>query len=179
MKDDVWKCKLWWAWQDREHEEWLSAQSRRGLHLRSVSMLGLLHRFDVGAPGEISYRWDFQSNGGKRDYRQLFNDAGWQLVGDIPGGWLCWSKPAPAGQAAEIFTDSASLRSKYRGLLTALCVTTLPLLPLILVNRGLWSDLFAGGRPAIAAAGIIAMGLGCFAIGSYGSLRIWRRMQEI
>lgn len=179
MKDDVWKCKLWWAWQDREHEEWLTAQSRRGLHLRSVSMLGLLHRFDVGAPSEISYRWDFQCDGGKRDYRQLFTDAGWSLVGNIPGGWLCWRKPAQAGQQAEIFTDRVSLRNKYRGLLSVLAITTLPLLPLILVNRGLWKDLAAGGNPAIAAAGIIAMGLGCFAIGAYASLRIWRRIQEI
>jgi hypothetical protein len=179
MKDDVWKFKLWWAWQDREHEHWLAERSRLGLHLRSVSMLGLLHRFAPGAPAEVCYRWDFQANGGKSDYRQLFADAGWHLVGDVPGGWLCWSRPVIAGQQAEIFTDRDSLRNKYRSLLGVLSVTTLPLLPLVLINRGLWTDIAAGGRPAIAAAGIVAMGLSCFVLGAYGSLRIWRRMQEI
>lgn len=175
----VWKFKLWWAWQDHEHEQWLAAQSRRGLHLRSVSMLGLLHRFEPGAPDDIRYRWDFQADGGTRDYRQLFSDAGWQLVGDVPCGWLCWSKRAAPGQQPEIFTDRASLRNKYRNLLAILAVTTLPLLPLTMGNRSLWTDLAAGGRPAVAAAGIAIMGLSFFALGSYGSLRIWRRMREI
>lgn len=179
MKDDVWKFKLWWAWQDREHEQWLAERSRMGLHLRSVSMLGLLHRFAPGAPADICYRWDFQVHGGNQHYRQLFTDAGWKLVGDVAGGWLCWSKPAAAGQQQEIFTDRASLRSKYRGLLGVLGMTTLILLPLTASHQGLWADMAAGGRPAIAAAGLVAVSLGCFALGAYGSLRIWRRMQEI
>lgn len=179
MKDDVWKLKLWWAWEDREHEQWLTERSRMGLHLRSVSLLGLLHRFEPGAPAEISYRWDFQSDGGKRDYRQLFNDAGWQLVGDVPGGWLCWSKPAEAGQQAEIFTDRASLRSKYRSLLTVLSVTTLPLLPLVMINPGIWSDIANGGLGSAFALSVLVSGLICAVLGAYGSMRIWRRMQEI
>lgn len=179
MKDDVWKFKMWWAWADREHEQWLAERSRMGLHLRSVSMLGLLHRFEPGAPAEISYRWDFQCNGGKSDYRQLFTDAGWKLVGDVPGGWMCWSKPVEAGRAAEIFTDRASLRQKYRSMLGVLSVTSLPLLPLVASNRDTWADLAAGGRAGIVAGGFLMLGVAFALLGIYGSLRIWRRMQEI
>lgn len=171
------KWKMWWAWQDREHEEWLAAQSRRGLHLRRVSVLGLRHHFEPGAPAEIAYRWDFRPRGGKRDYMQLFKDAGWQLVGDVGGGWLCWSKPAQAGSRPEIFTDRASLRNKYRSLL-AITVPGLALLPLILTNRDIWLDLSAGGRPALVAGSLVALGAFSLALTGYATQRLWRRMQD-
>lgn len=179
MKDQVREFKMWWAWDDREHEQWLAERSRMGLHLRKVSMLGLLHHFEPGAPANISYRWDYQTDGGKRDYRQLFTDDGWKLVGDVAGGWLCWSKPVGTGPEPEIFTDRASLRQKYRNLLGVLAVTSLPLLPMVASNRGIWRDLAAGGTSGIVAGGFLALGVAFALLGLYGSLRIWRRMREI
>lgn len=170
----VWKW--WWVWQDREHEEWLAAQSRQGLHLRSVDgLIGLLHRFEKGAPAEYVYRWDFKIRGGKSDYRQLFEDAGWQLVGEVAGSWMCWRKPAGAGPQPEIFTDRASRKAKYRQLLMTI-LPGLALGPLLFSDHELWRDLLAGGR---SAAAILALSVFSLALTSFASLGLWRRLRQI
>lgn len=170
----VWKW--WWAWQDREHEQWLAAQSRQGLHLRSVGALGLLHFFEQGAPAEQVYRWDFKLGGGKADYRQLFRDAGWEQVGDVGGNWLCWRKAAGTGPLPEIFTDNASQVAKYRNLFLTLVVPGLAVVPIILLDQGLWRDMAAG---RFSAAGVFGLGVFSFALTSLGGVAIWRRMRGI
>lgn len=170
---NVWKW--WWAWQDREHEAWLAAQSRQGLHLRSVAALGLLHRFEQGIPAENVYRWDFKIGGGQSDYRQLFQDAGWELVGEAAGSWMCWRKQAGTGPAPEIFTDRPSQLAKYRNLLLTI-VPGLSLLPIVTLDRHLWSDMQAGSQIAITAFSLSLLSL---AFTAYASLGIWRRMRQI
>jgi len=170
---NVWKW--WWAWQDREHEEWLAAQSRQGLHLRSVGALGLLHRFEEGAAAENVYRWDFKLGGGQADYRQLFQDAGWELVGEAAGSWLCWRKQAGNGIEPEIFTDRPSQLAKYRNLLLTV-VPGLLLLPIVALDRGLWNDMQAGSQSAIGVFGLCVLSL---ALTSFASLNIWRRMRQV
>jgi len=170
----VWKW--WWAWQDREHEQWLAAQSCQGLHLRRVGALGLLHYFEEGAPADNIYRWDFKLSGGKADYRQLFLDAGWELVGDVGGSWLCWRKQAGTGQPQEIFTDRASLIAKYRKLFLTMVVPGLAVVPIILLDQGLWRDMLAG---SIASAGVFGLGAFSFALTALGGWALWRRMKEI
>jgi hypothetical protein len=171
------KWKWWWAWQDREHEAWLAEQSRQGFHLRRVAVLGVLHYFEQGAPAEMAYRWDFRLRGGSEDYHQLFRDAGWELVGDVGGSWLCWCKAAGEGQQPEIFTDRSSLLAKYRSLLLVL-LPGLSVAPIILFDRGLWRDMLAGGNSGLAAAGVFGLGVFSLALTSVATLGVWRRMKE-
>ncbi len=169
----VWKW--WWAWQDREHEEWLAEQSRQGLHLCSMDSLGLLHRFKRGAPADYVYRWDFRISGGKGDYRQLFRDAGWELVGEVAGSWMCWRKQAGPGTQPEIFTDRASQAAKYRNLLLTI-VPGLSLLPMVILDRGLWRDIQTGSQVAV---GIFGLSLFSITLTTFAALAIWRRMRQV
>jgi len=172
----VWKW--WWAWQDSEHEQWLAAQSRLGLHLRRVGALGVLHYFEQGAPAENVYRWDFKIRGGKSDYRQLFQDAGWELVGEVAGSWLCWRKRAGSGSEPEIFTDRASVKAKYRTLLLTI-LPGLAVVPLILLDRGLWRDMQGGGDSGLMATGVFALAALSLLLTTFGSLGLWRRLRAL
>lgn len=70
-------------------------QLRQGLQLRSVRARGLLHSFEQAVPADLVYRWDFKIRGGNGDHRQLFQDAGWELVGKVAGCRMCWMYLAP------------------------------------------------------------------------------------
>ena len=112
------KFKWFWYWQDDKEEAWLGEMARQGLHLQKMNSLGHRYSFIQGKPKDVAYRLDFVKNARKTsDYFQLFQDAGWEHVGEM-GGWQYWRKDVEAGKVPEIFTDTESKVRKYQRLLT-------------------------------------------------------------
>lgn len=122
------KFKWYWAWQDEEEENWLREMSQDGWHLSSVG-IPTIYDFKFGKPEDFVYRLDYRphSRMDREDYFQLFEDAGWEHVGEM-SGWQYFRKPASAEGGLEIFTDRESKIEKYRRLLGFLIILFLPLL---------------------------------------------------
>jgi hypothetical protein len=128
----IYKSKWFWAWQDDREEAWLGEMARQGLHLRHAGPFGQ-YTFESGPPREMAYRLDFLPRSKKNaDYFQLFQDAGWEHVGDM-SGWQYWRKAIVDGKVPEIFTDNASKIQKYQRLL-AFLVILYPIYILLLAN---------------------------------------------
>jgi hypothetical protein len=125
------KYKFWWPWQDLAEQAWLAAQAERGLHLTAVGLLGA-YTFTSGAPGNMVYRIDYEFGPHQHYYRQLYADAGWEHVASYYG-WQYWrTAHADDGRAAEIYTDEASKRAKFRRILWYLGISTVPALVMAL-----------------------------------------------
>jgi len=129
MADTIRVFRWFWAWEDDREEAWLGEMARRGYHLAKTPGPGV-YTFAVGEPREVVYRLDFRANYRESlaDYRQLFTDAGWELVG-VMSGWHYWRKEPTLGEPAEIFTDTASKVAKYHRLMAFLVLMAALLLP--------------------------------------------------
>lgn len=133
MKSTTNKIRWFWAWDDEKEEAWLSQMASQGFHLVSPNPFGS-YTFSQGEPRQVAYRLDYVTNRYVTDdYYQLFQEAGWEHVGQM-GGWQYWRKPFVNGQdSPEIFTDNESKIQKYRRLLGIL-VIALPVILVILNN---------------------------------------------
>jgi len=118
MKTTQTKFKWFWPWQDDKEEAWLEGMSAAGWHLRSMGLMGR-YTLERGEPRPYTYRLDYiRLDKNKRaDYMQIFQDAGWEYIGEMYN-WQYWRKPVAAGESAEIFTDNDSKIKKYQRLLT-------------------------------------------------------------
>lgn len=157
------KFKWWWAWQDGMHEQWLQAQARQGMHLRSTDPLGLLMTFERGEPAEMAYRWDYCALKTDLAYTQLFVDAGWERVVDV-AGWRCWRKPVINGKTPEIFTDAGSKVRKYRRNLTAVLLSSLPLFLLAAMPSPRQAILAEPRVACLAGAALLMVAYSAFAL---------------
>lgn len=129
-KTTLHKFKWFWAWQDHKEETWLRDMARQGWHLTSLGVPGF-YTFRRGHPQDIFYRLDFITSRQRQDfeeYRQLFEDAGWEHIGTM-SGWQYFRKPAEAGGASEIYTDAESKIQKYYRLFSYLLI----FLPIMIV----------------------------------------------
>lgn len=172
------KYKLWWAWKDDKHEQWLQSMASQGLHLRDANVIGM-HRFVRGAPADVAYRWDMGTQRRDPHYRQLFLDAGWEHVTSI-GVWHCWRKTRKAGVVTEIYTDNTGRIRRYRKVLIVMCLGALAQLPPILMNSGHWPEWLGGpahltGIPAAAPWLNVALLL----LLLYGIASIGKRIRDL
>jgi len=107
------KFKWFWAWQDEKEETWLQKKSQQGYHLVSVKPFGR-YLFKLGDKTDYAYRLDYLTNRKDRqNYLQLFQDAGWEHVGEVTG-WQYFRKHVEAGESPEIYTDVESKVTKYK-----------------------------------------------------------------
>jgi len=125
------KNKWFWAWQDEKEEAWLSEMARGGLHLEDIPFPGR-YIFQEGVPTNYIYRLDYQSlkSKDKESYLQLFEDAGWEHVGNM-GGWVYFRILSNNREAPEIYSDSESKMGKYQKIMIYLVI----LLPILLGAR--------------------------------------------
>ncbi|MFC2029667.1 DUF2812 domain-containing protein [Chloroflexota bacterium] len=114
------KIKLFLAWQDEKEEAWLQQMAQQGWHLSSVAPL--VYTFVCGDPRDDVYRLDYlTSKADYEEYKQLFQDAGWELVGEMLS-WQYFRKQASAGGSNEIYTDAESKVERYRRVLAYLLI---------------------------------------------------------
>lgn len=116
------KSKWFWAWQDEKEEDWLREMSKQGYHLNKPVFFGS-YEFDLGEPADYIYRLDFNASSNKDldTYLQLFDDAGWEYLGNL-GGWQYFRIKAIAGERPEIFSDNESKIQKYQRLIASLTI---------------------------------------------------------
>lgn len=117
-KTRITKFKWFWAWQDEDEERWLAEMSQKGYHLSSVGLPGF-YTFSLAEPRGYVYRLDYQTfrKRDKAEYLQLFQDAGWEHIGEM-SAWQYFRKEAKPTETAEIFTDVESKIAKYKRVLT-------------------------------------------------------------
>jgi hypothetical protein len=132
MEQTVHKFKWFWAWQDEKEEAWLRAMSQQGWHLVSARPFGVYY-FRGGDKSDYVYRLDYQTNRkDKGNYLQLFQDAGWEYIGEM-SGWQYFRKRAESRESPEIYTDVESKITKYKRLLGYLLIF-LPIYTVVFVN---------------------------------------------
>ena len=129
-KNTVKKFRWFWAWQDENEEAWLSEMALSGYHLEKPQLFGV-YLFQQGAPENFVFRLDYNVLGKKdrESYLQLFQDSGWEHVGDL-SSWTYFRKQYKPGETAEIFSDTDSKIQKYQRIMTYLVI----LLPIFLFN---------------------------------------------
>ena len=164
------KRKWFWAWQDEQEEAWLREMSKSGLHLDAVTFPGS-YRFFEGEPEDYVYRLDYQAlkTKDKDSYLQLFEDAGWEQVGEM-GGWVYFRIKSKSGETPEIYSDFESKSGKYQRIITYLAI----LLPIIFILRPDMS-----GRYGIFSAiveGIFAVLMLLYA---FAMVQLFRRIDQL
>ena len=115
------KFHWFWAWDDEKEEAWLREMSQQGWHLKSYQFPSN-YKFEKGNPVDYVYRLDyFVDRKDIESYLQLFQDAGWDHMGEM-GGWQYFRKETINGEAPEIYSDNESKKKKYQRLLMFLVI---------------------------------------------------------
>ena len=110
-----------WAWNDELQEAWLRQMSQQGWHLKSLEFISS-YVFEEGEPTDYVYRLDyFIDRKNQANYLQLFNDTGWDHLGEM-GGWQYFRKEATTSKAPEIYNDNESKAKKYQRILMYLVI---------------------------------------------------------
>ncbi|MPQ58885.1 DUF2812 domain-containing protein [Duganella sp. FT27W] len=173
--DVVRKFKFWWPWQDLAEQAWLAEQAQRGLHLASVGMLGA-YRFTRGEPGNMVYRMDVEFGPRRDHYRQLYTDAGWEHVASY-FGWQYWRTPRGTdGAEAEIFTDSASKRAKFKRILWYLGISTLPA---VVVALSPGTSALLRQEPLLISVGVRGLLYGLIGLNLFAAFGVLSRMRRL
>ena len=125
------KFKWFWAWQDDKEEAWLAAMAREGYHLEAP-VFPCVYRFAAGDPADIVYRLDYPllKTQDRASYLRLFQDAGWEHVGDMVG-WMYFRRPRVEDAPLEIFSDVDSKIQKYQRIL-AFVIIFIPIFVVII-----------------------------------------------
>lgn len=120
--------RLIFAWEDEKEERWLEEMSALGWHLTSA--LPFTWNFQKGEPIKMVYRLDYKLSLDKdyQEYRQIFSDAGWELVCTL-SNWHYYRILPENDKIPEIYNDNRSKAVKYQRLL----VLFLILLPTIIL----------------------------------------------
>ena len=149
------KFKWFWPWQDQQEETWLQDWARAGLHLRSSDGFGF-YTFEKSEPAETVYRLDYNylQKSEREQYLQLFEDAGWDYVGEM-NSWHYFRKSLAANQRAEIFTDNESKVQKYKRFLSDMMF----LVPIYVLPFILTLDYDPGHLWILILARILSLGL--------------------
>lgn len=113
--------KWFWAWDDEKEEAYLHDMALSGWYFVSVLFPGK-YNFEQGEPRNDVFRLDFLPDPKDKDnYLQLFEDAGWDHVGEF-GSWQYFRKTALSDEVPEIFTDNESKQKKYSRVLLFLII---------------------------------------------------------
>ncbi|MCM1181394.1 MAG: DUF2812 domain-containing protein [Clostridium sp.] len=92
-----------------EEEVWLHDQHENGWKLLKM-IPPCFYIFEECTPENVAYRLDYKNNTETSDYFQIFEDYGWEYIGQCVG-WLYFRKPSSktdSEQDGEIFSDNES-----------------------------------------------------------------------
>jgi len=116
------------AWEDEKEERWLEEMSMQGWHLTGT--IPYTYYFQKGESKKMVYRLDYKLTLDKdyQEYRQIFTDAGWELV-CVMSNWHYYRILPENDKVPEIYSDNRSKAAKYQRLL----VLFLILLPTLIL----------------------------------------------
>lgn len=136
------KHRIWFAWNYRQEETWLTDQSAAGN--QAVKPSGFSHEFEKDNSVRYVYRIDYQTNYRDKaefaNYVQLYADDGWEYVGTVSGIWHYFRKVRQGEETFELYTDRSSLKSLYRKIQGVLGAVAFANLVPFLINA--WNLLF-------------------------------------
>lgn len=160
------KFHWFWPWNDEKEEAWLREMSEQGWHFKTVERPGF-YIFERGTPIDYVYRLDyFTGHGDWANYQQIFEDAGWDYLGQM-AGWQYFRQKVAEGKLLEIYTDNASKVKKYQRIMVFLSILVPVLISAVII--------FSGGVPEVMAFSTVVILL-TFA---YALGRLWLRISQL
>jgi hypothetical protein len=181
------KFKCFWSWELEQEQQWLREMASQGWHLKARSFFGV-YSFVQGEPADIAYALDYIPGLNmefasrlepdihyQKFYHQLIIDAGWEHV-LASLGWQYWRIPVRNGKVPEIFTDTASKKSKYKRRLLEMCIFNFALFPTAIYPP---ATLRQWDHSLAAYIIIFGMVIPACLYFSYASIRIYLRMREM
>lgn len=132
-----------------EEQSWLEEQHKNGLRLVKITA-PCFFTFEECGSEEVSYRLEFNQTKVSDDYLQMYEDYGWEYIGECMN-WRYFRKPVVEGTVEgenEIFSDDESrLNMIDRIVHTRLIPIIAALIPVIFLNirsmleeHGVWYD---------------------------------------
>ncbi len=123
--------RVFWAWQDRQEEQWLEEMAAQGWLLKEYRFLRYV--FTAAEPRAYVYRLDFKTTPDKDmdEYKEIFARSGWEHVFSA-NGWQYLRIPKE-NFTTDIYTDKASLIEKLRRTTTYTISVMLPILFLLVI----------------------------------------------
>jgi hypothetical protein len=109
------RLSLWTIWSYEKEEQWINAQSERGLHLEWATLFTFTFRREPSAryTYRLDYRPDVRGQERLQEYLGLYADAGWEHTCAV-AGWHYFRRPWQPGEQPVIYTDRSSLRQHYQ-----------------------------------------------------------------
>ncbi|AVQ97797.1 hypothetical protein OBCHQ24_01575 [Oceanobacillus iheyensis] len=108
------KFRLFLASGLEKEEQWLTAMSAKGLHMKKYK-LGF-YTFEEDKNKAFVYQIDFQRIA-TDDYIQLYEDAGWNYVDQSIGLFHYFRTDASNESVPKIYSDYESVVESYKGML--------------------------------------------------------------
>ena len=141
-------CRTYMAWDYDKEEEHLDEMSEKGWQLKKGGCFFSVYTRQPGVVyrNRIDYNPDaVNSPEEKRRYLELFEEQGWEYVGNTYNGWIYFKKkyvPGTPEEEYERYTDAESLQSlldrwKRLGILLSV---------LLLVLTAIYTVMVFGGR---------------------------------
>jgi hypothetical protein len=115
MKETKTAWRWWWGWNPEKIENWLEEMEQKGWNLVSIGFAYIVFKFEKGESRKIRYCVDYQINVND-GYFGLFDEDGWELVGDKIAPWYIWRKTYE-NERPDIYTDTKSLIERNNRLL--------------------------------------------------------------
>lgn len=111
------RLDIWFTWNHEKQEQRLSELSKQGIHLITPGLFrsGFVRDDSSSYTYRLDYRPNLRSRSAIEEYRGLYEDAGWKLVGQC-WGWYYFRTPVTQQQVKELYTDKLSLKQHYRRL---------------------------------------------------------------
>ncbi len=179
-QNEIRRLDLWWVWNYEREQQRLDKASAAGLHLVRPGKLWSFYNRDDST--RYVYRLDYQTGlrtaAARRDYLNLYQDAGWTHI----GSWMNWRyfrrEWSPVA-VTEIYTDKESLKAQYNRIRTVLGVVFLAEMPILFVNAV--NTATAPRQHISPASGAVAVGLLLAAIGllGYGFIAMTRKIRRL
>ncbi|WP_047986541.1 DUF2812 domain-containing protein [Ornithinibacillus californiensis] len=104
------KFRLRTAPDIEKEEQWLTEMSRKGLHLQKYRFF--TYHFEEDPTKSYKYQIDFRQ-GPKKDYFQLYKDAGWEHVTESIGTFHYFRTDATRSDVQKIYSDSQSIQDSF------------------------------------------------------------------
>lgn len=144
------KFRLFLASNVNKEEQWLTEMSRKGLHL--VKYEYFTYVFEEDSAKSYVYQIDFRQDA-KRDYFQLYEDAGWEYVTNSMSIFHYFRADASEAGLQKLYTDKESIQDSFKRMISFyLLIFVLFLvsqLGLIVSWEGYWIQYIVAGMDVV------------------------------
>lgn len=171
---------LWFVWNYEIEQQRLDRLSSEGLHLEKPGKI--MSRYARDPSKRYTYRMDYRpvlkTTNERRDYLDLYGDAGWTHIGNCLN-WNYFRREWTLDRTPEIYSDRESLKSHYRRIRRVLGTVFVAELPILFINADNLLIQPAGRHALPFSIAVVALLLATIATLGYGYLMLTRKIGEI